>query len=152
MHPKPKIPESNLSDYFGQDHEQLHNLLNQFERLKQTDPAAARERFTEFKAGLERHIGWEEQIVFPIYEAKFALRDAGPTAAMRWEHRRIQNALNEIQALLEQRQTVDDIAILILRNLLQQHNLKEEDILYPALDALLDRPERDQVFLAMGRT
>jgi regulator of cell morphogenesis and NO signaling len=53
---------------------------------KRPTPENAIKNFEEFKAGLEQHIVWEEEILFPSFEQKFGL-PGGPTEVMRWEHR-----------------------------------------------------------------
>jgi iron-sulfur cluster repair protein YtfE (RIC family) len=61
----------------------------------QNVPRNAIENFEEFKAGLEQHIIWEEEILFPCFEKKFGLRGA-PTEVMRSEHRDIRKFLDAI--------------------------------------------------------
>jgi iron-sulfur cluster repair protein YtfE (RIC family) len=39
---------------------------------------------------------WEENILFPLFEAKAGMRGSGPTAVMRAEHRRIGDCLEAI--------------------------------------------------------
>lgn len=140
-----------VTEYYGQDHQRLDELLRRFEHLKDADLSLAGCLFAEFKAGLERHIGWEEQILFPLFEAKTGMRDDGPTEVMRWEHRQILGLLAEIQARVAQRQAAPGPAVVALEDLLRQHNQKEEQILYPVTDELLSMSEREEVFAAMQR-
>ena len=53
--------------------------------------------FLFFKSELERHIIWEEDILFPVFERKTGIKDGGPTSVMRIEHIQIKNHLQEIK-------------------------------------------------------
>ena len=86
---------------------------------------------------LEAHFAAEEQILFPRFEAATGMSQ-GPTAMMRLEHEEMRATLERMRAALMQHDG-DDFAgeaetLLIL---MQQHNMKEEHILYPMCDAHL---------------
>jgi len=140
-----------VAEHYRQDHSRLDDLLEQFEVLNGNNPAAAQPIFTEFKAGLERHIGWEEEILFPIFEAKTGMRDGGPTAVMRWEHTMIKDFLIKIHACLTLQKKVVNEDVQGLRGMLQMHNHKEENILYPALDSMIGSAERFRLFNEMEK-
>jgi iron-sulfur cluster repair protein YtfE (RIC family) len=71
-----------ISHHYGQDHDRLDDLFRQFQALKLSDRESAGRAFQEFKAGLERHIAWEEEILFPAFENKTG-QTSGPTQVMR---------------------------------------------------------------------
>ena len=123
----------------------------QFESLNETDLAAANSLFNQIKADLERHIGWEEEILFPIFEGRTGMRDGEPTAVMRQEHRQIKDFLDQIQAALVQQWPAPISDTLALQDLFLQHNHKEEQFVYPVLDSLLDQTEHAKIFVATGR-
>jgi len=79
-------------DFYGHDHEELDDYLKQFQSLKRDYYAQAKPFFRKFKFGLQRHILWEEEIIFPIFESKTGMKDSGPTAVMRQEHVLIKEA------------------------------------------------------------
>ncbi len=141
----------NITTYYGHDHERLEGLLRQFEGVRETDAAAAQRFFHEFKSGLEQHIAWEEDILFPIFEAKTGLAHGGPTEVMRFEHRQIKSLLAAIHDKLAGQDASLGPDVTALKEVLSQHNQKEEYILYPATDELLSMAERDDVFAAMQR-
>jgi len=106
----------------------------------------ARAIFTDFAHGLRRHIDFEEQLLFPEFETRFRLTgENGPTAVMRAEHGTI------VVLLVVMEREIDDPAAPIelsraeLRQIQRDHDLKEEQILYPALDRMLDEEEGDRV-------
>ncbi|MEY4704226.1 MAG: hypothetical protein RL042_422, partial [Nitrospirota bacterium] len=71
--------QKTISAFFGQDHDRLDELLKAFQQLKRLDFAKAKEAFKEFKFGLQRHIVWEEDLLFPIWEEKTGMAEGGPT-------------------------------------------------------------------------
>jgi iron-sulfur cluster repair protein YtfE (RIC family) len=144
-------PSPTVTKYYGHDHSRLDDLLEQFEVINGTDPVAARPIFAEFKAGLEQHIGWEEEILFPTFEAKTGMRDGGPTEVMRWEHTMIKDFLLKIHDFLAQNQQAIKEDVRGLHGLLQMHNHKEENILYPALDSMIGSAERSRLFNEMEK-
>lgn len=147
----PENQMQTIYKHYTDDHERLDALFHQFQSLKATDPDAAQKRFQEFKAGLERHIVWEEEILFPTFENKTGQFQGGPTVVMRWEHRLIREYLNGIAAKLSRNAADTREEELALENTLSQHNQKEEMILYPAIDQITDDDERTQIFAEMGR-
>ncbi len=139
-----------VTNFYGHDHDRLDELFRRFQALKRTNFAEAVARFKEFSDGLLQHIAWEEQILFPAFEERTGLHSGGPTAVMRMEHRQIQSLLGLISAELQQGNAATDAAEAELRSVLTAHNLKEEHILYPAIDQTLSEPERGEVFARMG--
>ena len=128
-----------IADYFAADHDRLDALFTNFQALKRTDPAAAKENFKGFLKGLTRHIVWEEDVLFPIFEKKTGMTDSGPTAVMRLEHRQIKGHLDAIHDKVRVGDPNSDAAEAALLEVLKGHNMKEERILYPAIDQCLDR-------------
>ena len=123
-----------ISGFFQHDHERLDALLQSFQTLKRQNVSKANEAFTQFKTGLERHIQWEENLLFPLWEEKTGMSDGGPTFVMRHEHRRIEEQLQAIDRNVTEAQTEDAQAEQALLALLAAHNLKEERVLYSAID------------------
>ena len=130
------------------DHDRLDALESEaFAARGAGDLHAAAARYAAFACGLNRHIGFEEEILFPAFEEKTGMDPTcGPTAVMRLEH-------GEIRFLLETiGQSVADPAsdVLALRRrfheVLSEHNEKEEVILYPGMDGMLRPEESDALF------
>ncbi|MBI2981981.1 MAG: hemerythrin domain-containing protein [Deltaproteobacteria bacterium] len=139
-----------IMEYYARDHDRLDGLFKTFQSTKQTSFQKAREAFVEFKFGLQRHIIWEEDILFPLFEKKTGMgKAAGPTAVMRTEHREIRDALEGIHSKVAKKDPDSGEAEQRLVTVLTQHNLKEEEILYPAIDRFLTETERQTVFKRM---
>lgn len=113
----------------------------------ETTRPAGRDR--EFKAGLEQHIVWGEEILFPSFESKFGL-PGGPTEVMRWEHREIRKFLDAIAEKLARDDGDTEAEETGLQAVLCQHNHKEENILYPMIDQVIGEEERAEIFARMG--
>ena len=141
--------QKTISAFFEQDHDRLDELFKTFQQLKRSDFAKAKEAFKEFKVGLQRHIVWEEDILFPLWEKETGIKEGGATSAMRTEHRQIGQHLDAIhQKVIDQNPDSDQEEQALL-NLLGSHNMKEERVLYPGIDRVTSPTERDTVFQNM---
>lgn len=143
------MQEKSLTEYFKSDHERLDGLFSRFQSSQAGDPAAAREAFRDFKYGLERHISWEEDILFPFFERATGLTGSGPTAVMRHDHERLRGILRDIHLKVRSARpdTAGDAAA--LTSLLSEHNHKEEAVLYPLLDDMATEKDRQEMFAKM---
>jgi iron-sulfur cluster repair protein YtfE (RIC family) len=131
-----------ISAFFQDDHNRLDVLFQSFQTLKQEDLAKAKEAFTQFRSGLERHIRWEEEFLFPLWEDKTGMSESGPTFVMRHEHRQIEEQLQAIDRHLTGQNAGDPPVEQALLTVLSAHNLKEERVLYPAIDQVTTPEER----------
>lgn len=138
-----------IQAFMGHDHETLDDTFNQFRTTKSSDFEKARQLFSQFKTGLQRHIVWEEEILFPVFEKKTGMVDSGPTAVMRAEHREIKGYLEQIHdRILAKDINTEELEESLLR-VLAAHNQKEEEILYPWIDNNLEPSERETLFTDM---
>ncbi len=143
------MTKDNVSSVYGHDHDELDNYLKEFQLLKNKDFSKAKPFFRAFKFGLQRHILWEEEILFPVFEAKTGMAESGPTAVMRQEHVLIKEALETLHQKVRQNDPDSDPEEKSLVDLLSMHNEKEEGILYPAIDRLTDLEEKESLFKLM---
>ena len=102
---------------------------------------AARQRAAELSEAIEWHFGAEEAKLFPAIEQ--TLGSGGPVEVMRYEHEQIRDLLGALMASLDASDTADlrdrSETLLIV---IQQHNAKEENVLYPMCEQFLaDRAE-----------
>jgi iron-sulfur cluster repair protein YtfE (RIC family) len=139
-----------ISSYFEEDHDRLDALLTSFHELKRSEFERARESFREFKFGLQRHIVWEEELLFPLWERRAGRADCGPTVVMREEHRRIGKALEALHQKVRQGDPECDAEEQELLRLLSDHNVKEERVLYPSIDNQLSEEDRQALFAQMN--
>jgi iron-sulfur cluster repair protein YtfE (RIC family) len=88
-----------------------------------------------FREALLEHIAMEEEVLFPAFEAETGMSEGGPSATMRDEHVQIRALLDELADAAARR---DERHYLVsadtLLALMQQHNMKEESMMYPMID------------------
>ncbi|MBK7024340.1 MAG: hemerythrin domain-containing protein [Sulfuritalea sp.] len=93
--------------------------------------------FELLRAQLETHFASEEELLFPAFEAATGMT-SGPTEVMRGEHRQMRDLLAQMQVAVGSRDgDAFGGAAETLLILMQQHNMKEENILYPMCDNAL---------------
>lgn len=138
-----------ISEYFEKDHDRLDELFHNFQEWKRKDYPRAREFFVSFKFGLQRHIIWEEEILFPLFEKKTGMTEGGPTAVMRMEHRQIGQFLEALHTKAKASDRDSDQEEQALIQVLSMHNMKEENVLYPAIDAHAEEADVRAVFEQM---
>ena len=139
-----------VTEYYEADHDTLDGYFMAFHVLKRTNWMNAKESFEAFRVGLQRHILWEEQILFPFWERKTGLWDMGPTTVMRTDHRQIRNLLDSIHAKVQQDDPNSEAEEQELLVVLSAHNTKEERVLYPAIDQMATEEERRRIFMDMA--
>jgi iron-sulfur cluster repair protein YtfE (RIC family) len=137
---------TSISVFLTSDHNACDDLFAAAENaVAVKDWAKARSQFDDFNAGMRRHFAREEDILFPAFEARTGM-SGGPTSIMRAEHRQMNGLLAEMDAALAQ---VDGKTYLGLSEtllmLMRQHNMKEENILYPMSEQALGNEQADLV-------
>lgn len=92
--------------------------------------------FNTFRDDLARHFRMEEEVLFPALTS--AGGPAGPVHVMLMEHAQIKELLKQMGAAVERKdaQQYGGLSETILM-VMQQHNHKEENILYPITDQIL---------------
>ena len=138
-----------IYQFFEADHDRLDHCLLAFQDRKREDFASAKPHFYEFMSGLLRHIIWEEEFLFPLFDSLTGLVDIGPTAVLRAEHVLIKRHLEEIRKYVQQSNPGSDQAEELLLQVLSAHNEKEERILYPAMDSLVQESSLEELYKKM---
>lgn len=135
-----------ISQFFGVDHDRLDRIFQAFVNNMESDYSLAKQFFARFHEGLERHIEWEEQLLFPRFEQATGMVNAGPTLVMVHEHQMILGLLEKISQKLDSEQNCQD-EINSLVGLLESHNHKEEQILYRQCDQMIPPAAVDEMLL-----
>ncbi|MEW5789776.1 MAG: hemerythrin domain-containing protein [Pseudomonadota bacterium] len=135
---------SSLSEFLTDDHHACDDLFAAAENAAAVkDWAQARERFGLFAAAMARHFAREETVLFPAFEARTG-NSGGPTFVMRSEHVQMNGLLADMAARLERSDGPGFLGQAeTLLMLMRQHNLKEENILYPMSDQALADQQPD---------
>jgi len=129
------------------DHDRLDALESgAFAARAAGDLALATRLFGDFARGLRRHIAFEEALLFPAFEKRAGAPDqCGPTFVMRQEHREIEQRLHDMESRFTRLEDPLSGARYAFHELMHEHNVKEEKVLYPATDRLLTEAERDEL-------
>ena len=144
------MPERTISSMFDEDHDRLDELFKSFHRLKRTDFDKATRAFEDFKIGFQRHMVWEEDVLFPLWEKKTGMTEGGPTFVMRQEHREIGESLAAIDRKVQAQNQESDHEEQAFMDMLERHNMTEEEVLYSAIDRATSADEREVVFQDMN--
>ena len=108
------------------------------------DWEAAEKAFLDFSNETLTHFKREEEELFPTFESHTGNTE-GPTQVMRYEHEQVRGLIGKMAEALEAQ---DKDAYLSLCEsmmiLLQQHNMKEEQMLYAMCERLLPPDIKEQ--------
>ena len=97
----------------------------------------AKADFEAFAHQMDRHFEMEENLLFPEFENRTGHR-GGPTQVMRMEHDQMRVVMHEMRAALEAKDAQQYLGLSeTFLVLMQQHNYKEEGILYNMIDQVL---------------
>ncbi|HJV50973.1 MAG TPA: hemerythrin domain-containing protein [Noviherbaspirillum sp.] len=127
-----------IATYLGSDHQRCDEYFIQAEtHVSNNEWEQAATCLGQFVEALERHFAMEEKVMFLEFE-KATGSSAGPTAVMRMEHQQLRAIVALLREALEAR---DADAYLghsdTLNTMMQQHNMKEESVLYLMADRVL---------------
>jgi len=134
-----------VNEALSWDHDRLDDLeARAFKARDKGDLAEAKALYAVFAFGLRRHIRFEEELLFPEFEARTGLSPLmGPGAVMRDEHREILECLGRIEGAIDDPASGVKSVRHALHSVLGNHNLKEEHIVYPGTDEAMSPLERD---------
>ncbi|HHC71322.1 MAG TPA: hemerythrin domain-containing protein [Thiotrichales bacterium] len=144
---------NSIKDFLTREHRACDEHLGAAEAAAERgDTEAARSHFLLLKRDIEHHFRSEEEALFPLLEAK-AGAYSGPTNVMRSEHSQIRALLDDMEEALG---TANANLFLDLSDTLmvmvQQHNMKEEQVLYPLADQVLQTNEMEEVLSTFRET
>lgn len=127
-----------ISDFLAPDHKRCDSLFAAAESaVSEGDWDTAAAEFRRFQEALLHHFAMEEEVMFPAFEATTGMTQ-GPTAVMRSEHRQMTVLLNLMADTMARKNRdgfLGDADTLLI--VMQQHNVKEEQMLYRMADQAL---------------
>lgn len=127
-----------FSEYMGDDHARCDQLFADAEAAVESgDWQQAGSANEHFFQAMQHHFAMEEELLFPAFEEASGT-DMGPTAVMRHEHEQMRTLFNEMEQAVSAQDTDTYLgAAETLLILMQQHNAKEEQMLYPMSERML---------------
>ncbi len=124
-----------ISSFLTQDHrncdEEFANLENSVASENWTEVEKV---FANFFADLQHHFDMEEKVMFPTFEERTGMT-GGPTQMMRMEHQQMTQILSQMKEDVANKNKDHFFGLSeTLMMLMQQHNMKEEQMLYRMVD------------------
>lgn len=130
---------TNIATFMTKDHRDCDHTFVEFEnQLPGRDWSQLDRLWQDFSIHLSSHLAMEEQVMFPAFEQATGIVN-GPTAMMRMEHDQMRELIKNMDTALsnEDDQAAQGIAETLMF-MMQQHNMKEENMLYPMCDQNTD--------------
>ena len=121
---------ASIKEFLTNDHRRCDDVFAKMEQAAQNSLSDAKALTQEFINDMERHFQMEERVMFLEFEQKTGMTQ-GPTQVMRMEHEQMRALMQQLLESIEQNDsdkffgTTETLMIL-----LQQHNMKEEQMLY----------------------
>ena len=140
----------NISHYMTDEHRVCDTVFADAEQaVADGDWERAEKSFLDFSNDTLRHFKREEEELFPAFEAHTG-NTQGPTQVMRYEHEQVKGLIGKMAEAVENK---DKDAYLSLAEsmmiLLQQHNMKEEQMLYAMCERLLPPDVKEETLAKM---
>lgn len=135
----PDSRSQGLAEFFTLDHRRCDSGWVEVEAAAEAgDAEAVQERWRTFQNGLLKHLRMEEEVLFPAFEQATGMTAGGPTFVMRAEHDQMRGLLQQMDAAANggEHDELIDLGDTLLM-LIQQHNQKEEHMLYPMAERAL---------------
>lgn len=141
---------NHITRFMTDEHRRCDDLFAQAEEAAANgDLLTCQHFFRAFTCALLHHFAMEEQVLFPAFEEKTGMR-MGPTRVMLMEHQQMRGLLDESSAALtagDAEEYIGQAETLMI--LMQQHNMKEEQMLYPMSDQALGSSDILQAMQAL---
>ncbi len=127
-----------ILDYMAGEHRKCDEHFAAAEMcVSKSDWQEANASFTRFVNSLERHFRMEEQVLFRHLEGAMGT-EGGPLPVMKMEHQQMRELVDTLTGKMKAQDRDGYLgASETLLVLMQQHNMKEEQILYPMAERML---------------
>jgi hemerythrin-like domain-containing protein len=127
-----------ILEFMRDDHRACDHLYTEAENaLSAKNTEKAKALFEEFYRLTNHHFDMEERELFITFEKRTGMM-GGPTQMMRYEHQQLRSLLESMKSALNENRHNDFFGIgESMMIMLQQHNMKEEQMLYPMIDRAL---------------
>ncbi len=120
-----------IKEFLSTDHSRCDEIFAVMEEKAGDSLADSKVVCQEFKDEMERHFQMEERVMFLEFETKTGMTQ-GPTAMMRQEHAQMRTLMQQMIEAIDANNKDKFFGLSeTLMILLQQHNMKEEQMLYP---------------------
>lgn len=141
---------SMITEYMKTEHRTCDTLFSETEgAIINGNFEAAQTFFKNFLDDTLKHFKKEENILFPAFEDVTGMKQ-GPTQMMRQEHEQMRGLLSRLQMAMDKKDKDTFLAIAEpLMILMQQHNMKEEQMLYAMCDNTIPQDIKESTIKSM---
>lgn len=138
-----------IKQFMTHDHRECDDAFAKLEgAVADGDWQLASSLYLPFFNAFERHFKMEEEILFPAFEEKTGSSE-GPTQVMRMEHAQIRRVMFQMEEAIKQQERERFLGLSeTFMILTQQHNMKEEQILYTMAEGVLSN-NKERILEAM---
>ena len=139
-----------ISSYMRAEHRECDEIFAAAEKsVIDGNFEQAEKQFLIFADDTLRHFKREEESLFPTFETVSGSTE-GPTKIMKFEHQQVRGLIGKMAEAVENK---DSDAYLSLAEsmmiLLQQHNMKEEQMLYAMCDRVIPQELKESTLETM---
>lgn len=124
-----------ISTFLTADHRACDDVFAKLENdVVKKDWINAQKSFEDFSKDLIHHFDMEEKVFFPVFEQNTGMT-CGPTQVMKMEHSQMRLVLEQLSDDIRKQDDKHFLGVSeTLMMLMQQHNMKEEQMLYKMAD------------------
>jgi len=120
----------NIKEFMTEDHRNCDEIFAQMEDAVASKNGEALSKFEAFQDALTNHFKMEEMVLFPMFEEKTGMTE-GPTKVMVMEHEQMRELVSKMANAIEANNKDKFFGLSeTLMILMQQHNMKEEQMIY----------------------
>jgi len=135
-----------IKEFMSNNHKECDELLALLESaVEKGNWNNAVELNEKFKNETLKHFEMEENYLFPMFDEKASTGGCGPTQVMKMEHEQARTVFPKIEESIKEKDSDRFFGLSeSLMILIQQHNSKEEQMLYTMIQNLLNN-ENDTI-------
>ncbi|MCW8832950.1 MAG: hemerythrin domain-containing protein [Colwellia sp.] len=134
---------TSIPEYMTAKHRECDDVFSEAEAaVAQENWSLALDKWQCFAQELTKHFEQEEGKLFPEFEQATGMT-SGPTQVMRMEHQQMRALVQDLDNALAAKNKDEYLGLSeTLMVMMQQHNMKEEMMLYPMMDQHLSDGEQ----------
>lgn len=139
-----------VNEYLSSDHTRLDLLFESLiQGVQENKPIENQQSlFHLLKTGILRHMHWEEKTLFPYFDiAPDSIRIE--VNRLKEEHVELGKMLASIEASMDDGFDLD--YLVALSHIVSAHHEKEEDLIYPAINAMGESDIQEKIAIEISR-
>jgi hemerythrin-like domain-containing protein len=139
-----------ITNYMRDEHRNCDEIFATAEKaVIDGDFEEAEKQFLLFANTTLNHFKKEEESLFPIFEEVSGSTE-GPTRVMVFEHEQVRGLIGKMAEAVEKKDTDAYLSLAeSMMILLQQHNMKEEQMLYAMCDRVISQDKKEETLETM---